>query len=539
MADGLLGALSGDDKTLGLIAAGIGLLSGNQGRNRRDAFGNALGGGLNAGAGILNPIMQMQQIQGMKQDRESQRKLQERSVAVQEFLAKDNNEMKKLQIEQLRSQQAARQALLGMPQSQPGAMAPGPDGTQIGIPGQAPTVPGVQFGGQPAPQGMPQGMPQPQSGGGLTLQRIQQAFAAGLPLGDVIKLYELQNPEKKVENGVAYDSRQLAHGQVVPGMMMGQGGEAMVRIPDPQSPGGFRVAPAPGALDAFAQYQQIRGRAGAEFNAPVRVTNPDGTETLMTPPQFRDTATGSAPSLRVSPQQQGQRDQARVSVLQAERAAAIARGDSAAVTDLDRELGSTRLPGVQSGMSSQQRAAAEANSAQQVKAAQERAGRQEAVFAKAYQAPFVAQRMETIGNLLGDFEGGKFSKAGFELARAFNSAGIKIDSKLANKEAAEALGNQLSLELRNTSEGAGMPGAMSDRDRDFLKGMTPQMSQSAAGRKTLIDAHRAMAQRQQALGSMAQRYLEKYGSLDEQFFAQATQFNMQNPIFGAVRIPGQ
>lgn len=531
MADGLLGALSGDDKTLGLIAAGIGLLSGNQGRNRRDAFGNALGGGLNAGAGLLNPIMQMQQIQGMKQDREAQRKLQERGVAVQELLAKDNDEMKKLQIEQLRAQQAARQALLGLPPTQ-GTMAPGPDGTQIGIPGQAPTVPGVQFGGQPAPQGMPQQT-------GLNPTRIQQAYAAGLPVGDLIKLYELQNPELKIENGVALNPRQLSHGQAVPGLRMGQGGEAMMQIPDPSAPGGVRVAAPPGALDAFAQFQQIKYRAGAEYGRPVEVQNPDGTVTLQTPTQFRDTATGSAPSLRVSPQQQGQRDQARVGILQAERAAAIARGDSSAVTDIDRELGATRLPGVQSGMTSQQRATADANSAQQVKAAQERAGRQEAVFAKAYQAPFVAQRMETIGNLLGDFEGGKFSKAGFELARAFNSAGIKIDNKLANKEAAEALGNQLALDLRATGEGSGMPGALSDKDRDFLKAMTPQMAQSAAGRKTLIDAHRAMAQRQQQLGSMAQRYLEKYGSLDEQFFAQATQFNTQNPIFGAVRIPGQ
>jgi hypothetical protein len=145
--------------------------------------------------------------------------------------------------------------------------------------------------------------------------------------------------------------------------------------------------------------------------------------------------------------------------------------------------------------------------------------------------PAKMAKFQQIGSLLGEFEGGKFSKTGLELSRAFNSAGLKIDPKLSNKEAAEALTNEVALELRSTAGGAGMPGAMSDADREFLKSMTPQMSQTAEGRKSIIESRVKVMERENRVASMARAYRQKYGKLDEAFFSQLQEWSNRNEIF--------
>jgi hypothetical protein len=136
-----------------------------------------------------------------------------------------------------------------------------------------------------------------------------------------------------------------------------------------------------------------------------------------------------------------------------------------------------------------------------------------------------------IGNLLGDFEGGKFSKSAMGLAQALNSAGIKIDPKLPNKEAAEAMASEIALELRTTADGAGMPGHMSDPDREYLKAMTPNMSQTPTGRKAIINARVKVMERQNQVAVMARQYRQKYGKLDDSFFGQLQDWSNRNPIF--------
>lgn len=147
------------------------------------------------------------------------------------------------------------------------------------------------------------------------------------------------------------------------------------------------------------------------------------------------------------------------------------------------------------------------------------------------QNPAKIGKLQQIGSLLGDFEGGKFSPAGLELSRAFNSAGLKIDPRLPNKEAAQAMANEIALELRSPASGAGMPGAMSDQDREFLKSMVPQMSQTAEGRKSIIDSRVKVMERESQVATMARKYMEKYGKLDTAFFSQLQEWSGRNHIF--------
>lgn len=145
--------------------------------------------------------------------------------------------------------------------------------------------------------------------------------------------------------------------------------------------------------------------------------------------------------------------------------------------------------------------------------------------------PAQISKFRQIGKLLDGIEGGKFSEAGKDLASAANSLNIKIDSKLPAKEAAAAISNEIALSLRSTASGEGMPGAMSDADREFLKSMTPQLAQTNEGRKQIIDARVKVMERNNEIAKMARKYRAKYNKLDEGFFGQLQDWSNSNPIF--------
>jgi hypothetical protein len=140
-------------------------------------------------------------------------------------------------------------------------------------------------------------------------------------------------------------------------------------------------------------------------------------------------------------------------------------------------------------------------------------------------------KYKQIGSLLSNVDGGTLTATGTNLASAMNSLGFKTDKDLPNKEAALALGNQAALELRNPANGAGMPGALSDSDRNFLVSLIPNASQSAQGRKQLIDSYVATEQRKQDVSGFARAYEKKYGILDNGFYEQLQNYSNANPLF--------
>jgi len=141
-------------------------------------------------------------------------------------------------------------------------------------------------------------------------------------------------------------------------------------------------------------------------------------------------------------------------------------------------------------------------------------------------------KIERIGKLLGDYDGGKLAGAGFELSRLGTSLGIKVDG-LSNKEAAEALSKEIALELRQTGEGTGMPGNMSDSDREYLRSITPQLAQTSEGRRKVIENRVKVWKRDQKIAEMARLYVKKHGAMDDDFFGQLQDWSNRNPIFNA------
>lgn len=156
-------------------------------------------------------------------------------------------------------------------------------------------------------------------------------------------------------------------------------------------------------------------------------------------------------------------------------------------------------------------------------------------YAEIQKAGFSAQgrinRVNRMNELLDGVTTGKLTPAGTEAAGYLASLGLPVDKNLGNKQAAEALTNQMALELRNPAGGAGMPGAMSDSDRKFLVQMTPGLATSPDGRKLMNETAVKIARRDQDVAKLARKYREKNGQLNEGFFEELQKFSDANPLF--------
>lgn len=146
-------------------------------------------------------------------------------------------------------------------------------------------------------------------------------------------------------------------------------------------------------------------------------------------------------------------------------------------------------------------------------------------------------RLSRMEQLLSGLETGKFTPAMTEVKSALDSLGIKIDPNLGSAQAAQALSNELALQMRNPSGGAGMPGAMSDADRNFLSATVPGLAKTPGGNRQLIETAKRLAQRDQQVAQMAREYRKQNGHLDEGFYQQLQQFSEANPLFRDMGAP--
>lgn len=141
-------------------------------------------------------------------------------------------------------------------------------------------------------------------------------------------------------------------------------------------------------------------------------------------------------------------------------------------------------------------------------------------------------QLDNLGSLLDKTYTGTGGAAVLDLKKAAKSMGFDIDG-VGEAEAGQALSRQMALELRNPAGGAGMPGAMSEGDRKFLESMTPGLSTTPEGRKTLIETYKKVNQRTTEVAKMARDYRKKHGQIDEGFFDDLQTYSDKNQLFKA------
>jgi GH24 family phage-related lysozyme (muramidase) len=114
--------------------------------------------------------------------------------------------------------------------------------------------------------------------------------------------------------------------------------------------------------------------------------------------------------------------------------------------------------------------------------------------------------------------------------------GVGNVNKVAAGDLTQAISNRLALAVRSpNAEGGGMPGAMSDADREFLKSTVPGLSRTPEGNRQLIDIARKLGQRSIDMHKMAVRYAQAHdGQLDPGFEADLDAWADANPLFPQV-----
>lgn len=124
--------------------------------------------------------------------------------------------------------------------------------------------------------------------------------------------------------------------------------------------------------------------------------------------------------------------------------------------------------------------------------------------------------------------------------RAAKSLGLDVGEDLGPEETARALGNQLALQLRSPSNGAGMPGAMSDKDREFLVASVPGLGKTPEGNRRLIDYMMRVEQRNIDVAKFANQYAQDHGGrIDNDFFTALADWSEKNPLFPEADSPAQ
>lgn len=123
------------------------------------------------------------------------------------------------------------------------------------------------------------------------IPNFQGLIAAGVP-GETVKAlmedWKLKNPEMQVHGGYAYNPRSIQPG-FLPQVKMTDDGKGVGLTPGPN--GGLpSVAPLPGSLGTYGQFQDVTERTKARFDPFLGVTDAQGRPIPMTREQF---ATGT------------------------------------------------------------------------------------------------------------------------------------------------------------------------------------------------------------------------------------------------------
>lgn len=145
-------------------------------------------------------------------------------------------------------------------------------------------------------------------------------------------------------------------------------------------------------------------------------------------------------------------------------------------------------------------------------------------------------KLDRVGGLLDQVNTGALTETTTNIKALAKSLGIDltavgIKDDVGPAQAARALANEIALNLRNPAGGAGMPGALSDKDREFLVSMTPGLSQTPEGRKMLLETYRKINDRSIEVSKRARDYVKKAGRLDEGFFDELATMYDSKPLF--------
>lgn len=122
------------------------------------------------------------------------------------------------------------------------------------------------------------------------------------------------------------------------------------------------------------------------------------------------------------------------------------------------------------------------------------------------------------------------------LKQAALAFGVGDPEEVGAAESAKALTNKMALQMRNPAGGEGMPGAMSDKDREFLVSSIAGLRNSPDGWKQMIQYRRKLNDYTIQQAMEAERYLRS-GENRMGLGAHMQEWANANPIFAGEQVP--
>ncbi len=143
-------------------------------------------------------------------------------------------------------------------------------------------------------------------------------------------------------------------------------------------------------------------------------------------------------------------------------------------------------------------------------------------------------KYKILGQYLQDAGSGILRGKTLKLQQLADSIGLPVDVKsLDAAQAVKVISNQMALALRSPAAGMGMPGQMSDKDREFLMESVPGLLNSPGAAQKIVGYYLKLVDRRKKVGRLAQKwYLDHEKTFDEAEFNQYLRiWTEENPLF--------
>ena len=109
---------------------------------------------------------------------------------------------------------------------------------------------------------------------------------------------------------------------------------------------------------------------------------------------------------------------------------------------------------------------------------------------------------------------GYFAPPRMVVRDALTDLGFAFEGDQANEAMFKVLSNKLAIAGRNTSDGGGMPGSMSDSDRSFLVEMVPRLGNSPQANALIVQSMVLMEERKIAMRQEQDRFYKRQNTFD-------------------------
>lgn len=160
----------------------------------------------------------------------------------------------------------------------------------------------------------------------------------------------------------------------------------------------------------------------------------------------------------------------------------------------------------------------------------------------ALQARTGLANISRLSSLLDQVQTGRLTSTTQEIKAMAKGLGVDLTAlgvadNVGPGEAARALSNQIALTLRNPAGGAGMPGALSDQDRQFLQQMIPSLETTSEGRKLMVEYMKRVYQRQIDVAKISNDFMRSSAAKKDpgQLYTRIQEFADANPLFDPQR----